>query len=164
MQVSKLYGALVNCEGAFLGDTMPRSLVVDSRVTIPAEELQLTFARSSGPGGQNVNKVNSKAVLRWSIVTTSALSREVIDRFIRLFPTRVTKQGEVVIASDRSRDQAQNVANCREVLRDLLRAAIVQPRKRKITKPSRAAIERRLREKEHQSEKKSRRSFRTESD
>lgn len=139
---------------------MPRSLVINSHVTIPASELELSFARSAGPGGQNVNKVNSKAVLRWKITQTAALQQEVVLRFLSLFPTRVNQRGEVVIASDRSRDQSQNIANCHEVLRDLIKAALVVPRRRKATKPSRGAVERRLQEKERTAEKKRRRSFR----
>ncbi len=131
-----------------------RMLVVNARIQIPLDEFQFTFARSSGPGGQNVNKVNSKAVLRWPIAASASVPDDVRKRFLAQFSSRVTTECDVVIASQRFRDQARNVADCLEKLRELLVSVAAAPRKRKRTRPSRGSIERRLRQKRQRSEKK----------
>jgi|GEM_PF-4488648 len=113
---------------------MARPLVVNEQLVIPAAELTLSFARSAGPGGQNVNKVNSKAVLRWNITTSSSLAEDVKSRFFQRFPQRINRLGEVVLASDRHRDQPQNISACYEKLRllifslCLLRSGLVRKR------------------------------------
>ena len=81
-------------------------LIVSSRIQIPDSELRFSYARSSGPGGQNVNKVASKAILHWSTQSES-ISDTVRQRLLELFPTRVTNAGDFVISSDRFRDQRQ---------------------------------------------------------
>ncbi len=121
-----------------------RLLVINSRMQIPRDELHFTFARSSGPGGQNVNKLNTKAVLRWSITTTSSLPEDVRRRFLAQFRSRVTENGEFVIASQKFRDQSRNIADCLKKLEAMLASVAVAPRKRKRTKPSRGSVERRL--------------------
>jgi ribosome-associated protein len=65
-----------------------RTLVVNSRIQVPRPELEITYARSSGPGGQNVNKVSSKAVLRWSVLASSALPPDVRERFLKRYGNR----------------------------------------------------------------------------
>jgi ribosome-associated protein len=132
-------------------------LVVNERLTIPLTELDFTFARSSGPGGQNVNKVNSKATLRWAVSTSPSLPEDVRERFVLKYRHRMTKEGELVINSQRYRDQGRNVADCLAKLREMLEAAMVVPKKRKPTKPSRGAKRRRLQDKRQRSETKERR-------
>jgi ribosome-associated protein len=132
-----------------------RLLVVNSRIQIPREEFHFTFARSSGPGGQNVNKLNTKAILRWAITTSQSLPEDVRQRFLSQFRSRVTGDGELVIASQQFRDQSRNVADCLERLRAMLFSVAVAPRPRKRTKPSRGSIERRLKTKRARSQKKS---------
>jgi ribosome-associated protein len=130
-------------------------LVVNSRIQIPRSEIRFTFARSSGPGGQNVNKLNTKAVLRWAITTTPHLPEDVRQRFISQFRSRITGDGELVIASQQFRDQSRNVADCLEKLRAMLVSVSVTPRPRKQTRPSRGAVERRLMTKRARAQKKS---------
>ncbi len=133
---------------------LPPFVEVTSRVRVPASELDLSFSASGGPGGQNVNKVASKAFLRWSPVRSAALSEE--DRrwvLTRLKP-RLTTEGDLVLSCDRFRDQPRNVAEVVERLRDLLREALLRPVPRKKTRPGRGARERRLGEKRRRSERK----------
>ena len=139
---------------------MPRPLVVNSRLLIPGAELSLSFARSAGPGGQNVNKVNSKAVLRWNVAGSRSLSESVKARFLQRYPQRVNHLGEVVLASDRQRDQPRNIADCYEKLRQMLLAVLVAQRPRKLTRPSRGAVERRLQTKRQSTQRKQRRRYR----
>jgi ribosome-associated protein len=132
-------------------------LAVTSRITIPDDELRFSYVRSSGPGGQNVNKVNSKAVLRWPIAANTSVPQEVKSRFSARFGTRITVDGEVVISSDRYRDQGRNTEDCLAKLKEMLVSVAVPPKKRRPTKPSRASKERRLKAKtEHADKKKSR--------
>lgn len=143
---------------------MARPLVVNEQLVIPAAELTLSFARSAGPGGQNVNKVNSKAVLRWNITTSSSLAEDVKSRFFQRFPQRINRLGEVVLASDRHRDQPQNISACYEKLRLLIQSVLVAQRSRKKTRPSRGAIERRLQSKRQATQRKQRRRYRPSQD
>ena len=133
---------------------MPRPLVINDQLIIPAQELSLSFARSSGPGGQNVNKVNSKAVLKWNVRNTSNLPDEVKSRFFAKFQHRINQHGEIVLSSDRFRDQPRNVTDCYERLRQLLHSVLTPPRRRIKTKPSKGSVERRLQNKRRQSQRK----------
>jgi ribosome-associated protein len=133
-------------------------LVVNSQLSIPLSELEFSFARSPGPGGQNVNKVNSKAVLKWNFQSSKTLPESVQLRFKDKYRKRISKEGDFVLASHRYRDQGRNVADCLDKLRDLIMAVYDEPVKRKATKVSRAAKQRRLNEKRHTSEKKKGRS------
>ncbi|MEX2205500.1 MAG: alternative ribosome rescue aminoacyl-tRNA hydrolase ArfB [Myxococcota bacterium] len=114
---------------------------------IPEHELVFTFARSSGPGGQNVNKTETKATLRWAVASSSTLPADVRARFLRAFATRITTQGELVLSSQRHRDRLRNVDDCLEKLAAMLRSVAVPRRKRRPTRPSRSAVERRISEK-----------------
>jgi ribosome-associated protein len=129
-------------------------LRINSRITIPASELRFSFVRSSGPGGQNVNKVNSKAQLRWSIVRSEAIPEELRPRLSARLAARITEKGEIVISSQRYRDQAKNIGDCLTRLREMLAAAAAVPKRRKKTKPPRSASESRLRDKRVKGEKK----------
>lgn len=126
---------------------------VNERITIPAHELRWTFARSGGPGGQNVNKVNSKATLHWS-PGRGTVPVSVWNRFRSLAKRYINTQGEIVIQSQEHRDQPQNVEACKSRLVALLRQASVVPRQRIKTKPTRASQRRRLDTKRQQSQKK----------
>lgn len=121
---------------------------VTDRVTIPDAELSVTYARSGGPGGQNVNKVSSKAVLRWTAAATTALPWDAKVRLLDMLSARLTNDGELVIACDETRDQAQNLSIACERVASFVRAALTPPKKRRPTKPTRGSKERRLRAKD----------------
>jgi len=132
-------------------------LVVNARIQIPLREFRFTFARSSGPGGQNVNKLNTKAVLHWPVVQSPSLPEAVKNRLLQQQRRRVSTEGELLITSQRFRDAGRNVADCLEKLRRMLAEAATTPKRRKPTKPTRASIERRLDRKRKQAQKKRRR-------
>jgi len=118
---------------------------------LPLREISFRFVRSAGPGGQNVNKVASKAVLRWKVGESRALPDAVRERLVAIAPGRVTAAGELVLTSQRFRDQGRNVADCLEKLRVLLRAAAAAPKPRTKTKPGRAAHAHRIEAKRRRS-------------
>jgi ribosome-associated protein len=122
-------------------------LEVTDRIRIPFSELQWSFVRSGGPGGQNVNKVASKAVMRWHAVSSTSLPDDIKRRFLNQQRHRLTKDGELLITSQRYRDQERNRQDCLDKLREMIHRAIFVPRPRRPTKPSRASKESRLRTK-----------------
>lgn len=132
-------------------------LVVNERLRIPLRELRFTFSRSSGAGGQNVNKVNTKATLHWNLRRTRSLPADVRTRLLARYARRVNAAGELLVRSQRFRDQGRNVADCLEKLRDLLASVASAPRRRRPTRPSRASVERRLSQKRSQGDLKKRR-------
>jgi ribosome-associated protein len=133
---------------------MAPPLVVSDRVTIPDADLTWTATRSSGPGGQNVNKVSSRVELRFDLEGTQALSEPAKGRLRHLARGLLDAEGRVLIKSDRTRDQHRNLEDAREKLAALVAAALVVPKKRRPTKPSRASKMRRLSDKRQQSTKK----------
>ena len=138
---------------------MTAELRINARIAIPRSELRFTFVRSSGPGGQNVNKVASKAVLRWSVATSPSLPDDVRGRLRTRVARQINDRGELVLTSQRYRDQSRNIDDCLEKLRSLVASAAKTPRVRKKTKPSKASRERRLTHKREASEKKQRRQW-----
>ena len=129
-------------------------LSVNDQIQINEAEFDFSFARSGGPGGQNVNKVNSKVTLRWGISKSSTLPADVFARFRAKYHRRITKDGDLVMTSQRYRDQGRNVADCLEKLRELLLEVAVAPRKRRPTRRTKGSVERRLNDKKQQSAKK----------
>ena len=129
-------------------------LVVSPRVRVPQSEFEFSYARSSGPGGQNVNKVNSKATLRWPVTRSPSLPEDVRQRFLTRFASRLTSEGELLVTSQRYRDQPRNIADCLEKLRAMLAAVAVPPKPRRKTRPTKASGERRLKGKRATGEKK----------
>jgi len=130
-------------------------LEVNDQIRIPETELSWSFVRSGGPGGQNVNKVASKAVLRWNLAASPSLPEEVKQRLRAQQASRVTVDGELVLTSQRFRDQDRNRQDCLDKLRELILRALFVPKKRKKTRPSKGSRERRLGEKRHRSAAKS---------
>jgi len=130
-------------------------LWITAEISIPMSEFELSYARSSGPGGQNVNKVNSKAVLRWNIDSSPSLSEEIRRRLLTRLGHRITQEGEIVIASDSYRDQLRNREDCFEKLQKLISLAALKPKPRKKTRPSRSSKKRVRETKSRNSDKKS---------
>lgn len=119
-------------------------LAINEQITIPEDELSWSYARSGGPGGQNVNKVASKAVLRWQAARTTCLPLEAKARLLQHQRSRLTTEGELLIVGQRFRDQERNRQDCLERLRGLVLQALIAPKPRKVTKPSRASKARRV--------------------
>lgn len=119
-------------------------IVIKDNITILKNELSLSFARSSGPGGQNVNKVNSKAVLHWNIEENYSLRVSVKIRFKKRFANRINNEGYVVISSESSRDRETNIKNCYDKLKDMVLSVWSPPKRRIPTAPSKSSKERRV--------------------
>ena len=126
-------------------------LDINDRIQIPDDEFSWSFVRSGGPGGQNVNKVASKAVLRWDLATSSSLPAEVKARLRTQQRHRITNEGDFLLTSSRYRDQERNRLDCLDKLRAFILQATVVPKVRKKKKPTRASKERRLQTKHHRS-------------
>jgi len=137
-------------------------LVVTRQLQIPLAEIRFTFARSSGPGGQNVNKVNTKAQLRWAVASSPSLPEPVRARLLQKHRRRVTAEGDLLIVSQRFRDAGRNRNDCLEKLRRMLLDAAHPPRTRKPTRPTRGSIRRRLGLKQRRARKKQQRRVETE--
>jgi ribosome-associated protein len=131
-------------------------------VPLPLVELHFSFARSSGPGGQNVNKVESKAVLHWDVGASRAVPAAVRARLRSRYARRITGEGVLVLSSQRHRTRERNVADCLAKLEAMLAEVATPPKKRKPTRPGRAARERRLAEKRATSRRKAERRARDE--
>jgi ribosome-associated protein len=133
-------------------------LVITPNLQIPLREFEFSFARSSGPGGQNVNKVNSKAQLRWPLSKSSSLPEAVRQRLLARCRRQVTVEGDLLVVSQRFRDAGRNAADCLEKLRRMVAEAAVPVRPRRPTRPTRSSVRRRIDDKRRHSEKKRRRS------
>ncbi|HXK26182.1 MAG TPA: alternative ribosome rescue aminoacyl-tRNA hydrolase ArfB [Myxococcota bacterium] len=126
-------------------------------IAIPEPEIHESASRSRGPGGQNVNKTETRVTLRWDAARTRALSPDARALLLRALGRRLTRDGELIVRSDRERSRARNRALARERLAELVRAALERPAPRIDTRPTRASKERRLRAKRGQGERKRRR-------
>ena len=113
-------------------------------VTAAESAIRIQYSRSSGPGGQNVNKTSTKAVVRWNVRGAPNLRDDVKALFLARFASRVTTAGDVLVTSDRYRDQPRNLEDCITKLRAMLEEVAVAPVPRKPTRPGRAARERRI--------------------
>jgi ribosome-associated protein len=129
-------------------------LVITPEIRIPSSELEFSYVRSSGPGGQNVNKVNSKAVLRWNLMSSPSLNLDLKGRMLARIGNQVAANGDLIITSDRFRDQIRNREDCIQKFGDILRAAAFIPKKRKKTKPSRSSRQKNKESKNLHSQKK----------
>jgi ribosome-associated protein len=128
--------------------------VTDS-ISVDDSELEESFVRSSGPGGQNVNKVSSAVQLRFDVRRSPSLPNDVAVRLMKLAGSRLTKDGVIVIVAQSHRDQTRNRADARERLFDLIRQAAVKPVPRRATKVPKAQKRKRVEGKKHRGQIKS---------
>jgi ribosome-associated protein len=126
-------------------------LEITPGLSIPDDEFEWSFARSGGPGGQNVNKVASKAVLHWDVTNSPSVPADVKERFLAQNRGRLTTDGVYVASSERTRSQLDNRQDCLNLLAELLLRATKVPRRRKKTRPTRGSKERRLEDKRRRS-------------
>ena len=133
------------------------ALEITPSVVIPDTDLSFAFVRASGPGGQNVNKVSSAVQLRFDMRGSTALSDSVKSRLRALAGRRLTDDGAILIIARNQRSQDHNRREALERLADLIQRALVVPKTRKATKPTRASRERRLESKGRQQQAKQRR-------
>ncbi len=123
---------------------MSTPLVIDDKVTLPGHDLEWTAVRASGPGGQNVNKVSSKIELTFDLDDSVALTDAVKARLRVLAKNSLDAEGRVLVTSQKTRDQSKNLSDAREKLREIILKALVVPKKRKPTKPTKGSKVKRL--------------------
>jgi ribosome-associated protein len=128
---------------------------VTDTIAVDDNELEESFVRSSGPGGQNVNKVSSAVQLRFDVRRSPSLPNDVAVRLMKLAGSRLTKDGVIVIIAQSHRDQARNRADARERLFDLIRKAAVRPVQRRATKVPKSQKKKRVEGKKHRGQIKS---------
>jgi len=135
---------------------LPSSVAVSitAAICVLWDDLDIAYARSGGPGGQNVNKVNSKVTLQWH---PGKLPEAVRQRFVNAFQSRLLNDGKIAITSQEFRDQPRNLQACLDKLAEMLRSVAKPPKTRRATKPTKGSIERRLRAKQQQSQRKQQR-------
>jgi len=119
-------------------------ILLEPGICVPDHELEIRYVRSSGPGGQNVNKTNTKAVVRWNLRGAGGVPGDVKARFVARFGSRVTASGDIILTSDRYRDQPRNLDDCIAKLTAMLLEVARPPRRRRPTRPGSAARERRI--------------------
>lgn len=132
-------------------------LRINARLTLPPKELRVSFSRSGGPGGQNVNKVETRVELRFSVRDSEVLGETRRARLLERLRSRLTASGELVLHASRSRHRARNLEDARERLAELLRQGLQVEKARRATKPTRGSQERRLQAKKRRSETKKQR-------
>jgi len=133
---------------------MSSPLVINEKITIPGSDLEWTAVKSSGPGGQNVNKVASKVELSFDFENTVALPEPARARLREIAKNSLDAEGRVFIKSEKTRDQIKNLADAREKLKEMILKALVVPKTRKATKPSKAQKVKRLTNKKKVAKKK----------
>ena len=126
-------------------------LKVNAELVIPAHELEEQASRSSGPGGQHVNKTSNRVTLRWNLRESTALPEEQRARLLARLDSRLTRSGELIVHVDGHRSRRRNLDEARERLVAILSEGLEVPRSRRPTRPTRAAREKRMDEKRRRS-------------
>src|SRR5262245_13285641 len=124
---------------------------ITDHISIDESEIEESFVRSSGPGGQNVNKLSTAVQLRFDVRHSPSLPNDVAVRLMRLAGKRMTKDGVLVLIAQNHRTQERNRAEAQARLIDLIREAAVRPVPRRTTKPTKASKQRRIESKKHRS-------------
>lgn len=137
---------------------MPAPILINDRVYVPENAIQVTTSRSSGPGGQNINKVASKVDVRVDLGAVEGLDEQARARLLARAARHLDADGRLYVTSQKTRDQGRNLEDAYDKVRTLIAAAMIRPKTRHPTKPSRAAVQRRLTEKQHTAKRKQRRS------
>lgn len=130
---------------------MKNDVVITSTITIPEHELEITASRSGGPGGQHVNKSNTRITVRWNVHTTQVLNEEQKARILDKLQSRLTSEGDLIIHNSESRSQQHNKRLALAQLATELRKALHIPKKRLATHASATSKEARLEEKKQRS-------------
>jgi ribosome-associated protein len=130
------------------------SLSVNESVAIPRSELDVRVSRSSGAGGQHVNKTSSRVEIFWNIPSSQAISEEERSRLMEKLASKLTTEGSVRVVASDMRSQSRNRELAEERLAELVRRALIIPKKRRPTRPTKASKEARLEEKKRQAKKK----------
>ena len=128
---------------------MSNDLFVKNGISIPMRELEVTTSRSGGPGGQHVNKTDTRITVRWNVKMTSALNEEQKERVLQNLQTRLTGDGDLIVHNSESRSQQQNKQMALIQLAQDVRKALHVPKKRTATRVSRSVKEARVDEKTH---------------
>ncbi len=136
---------------------MPDDLIINNQVTIAASELSYAASRSSGPGGQHANKTDSRIQVRWNIPSSGALSDFLKRRLYSVLGHRLTDDGDLLLAAESHRSQHRNREEANQRLAALVREALVPPKPRRKTKPTRASRQKRLDNKRKRSDLKNQR-------
>jgi len=137
------------------------ALYVNAALSIPRHELDLRVSRSSGAGGQHVNKTSSRVEITWNVVSSRALSDDQRTRLRDKLASRLASDGSIRVVASDTRSQTRNREIAEERLAELVARSLVVPRKRKPTKPTKASKEKRLEAKRLRSSKKRERSERS---
>lgn len=133
---------------------MPSAIIINNDLVISDDYLQITAVRSSGPGGQNVNKVSTCIELRFNPTKWGKLSHAALLRLLNLAKNKLDSEGNILLSGQRYREQYRNLEDVCERLKEMILKSLKSPKKRKKTKPTQASIEERIKKKKINSQKK----------